>query len=140
MKISRNVEAMTWVDFRELFISKFFLVSAMHVKDREFLDLRQGDVTVLEYVARFPELARFADDYVAINLVKVRRFVDGLRLSIRGKIVGLILHDIDSMVKTVMAIEGEIVYAKSIQDADTGKRKEGQPSSSLGKLQRTSVS
>ena len=24
VKISRNVEAMTWVDFRELFMSKFF--------------------------------------------------------------------------------------------------------------------
>ena len=39
-----------------------------------------------------------------------------------------------------MAIEGEIVDAKSIRDADTGKRKKGQPSSSSGKRQRTSVS
>ena len=46
---------------------------------------------VLEYVARFTELARFADDYVSTNLAKVRRFEDGMRLSIRGKIVGLLL-------------------------------------------------
>ena len=44
------------------------------------------------------------------------------------------------MVRIAMAIEGEIVDAKSIQDADTSKRKEGQPSLSLGKRQRTSVS
>ena len=37
------------------------------------------------------------------------------------------------MVRTTMAIEDEIVDAKSIRDADTGKRKEGQPSSSSGK-------
>ena len=48
-------------------------------------------MTVLEYVARFTELARFLDDYVATDLVKVRRFEDGLRLFIRGKIVGLLL-------------------------------------------------
>ena len=90
-------------------------------------------MTVLEYVARFIELARFADDYVAIDLAKVRRFEDGLRLSIRGKIVGLLLQDIDSMVRTTMAIEGERVDAKSIRDVDTGKRKEGQLSSSSGK-------
>ena len=48
-------------------------------------------MTVLEYVARFTELARFVDDYVATDLAKVRRFEDGLRLSIRGKIVGLLL-------------------------------------------------
>ena len=84
---------------------------------------------VLEYVARFIELARFADDYVAIDLAKMRRFEDGPRLSIRGKIMGLLLQDIYSMVRTTMAIEGEIVDVKSIRDADTGKRKEGQPSS-----------
>ena len=105
-------------------MSKFFPASARHVKAREFLDLWQGDMTVLEYVARFTELARFADDYVATDLAKVRRFEDGLRLSIRGKIVGLLLQNMDSMVRTAMAIKGEIVDAKSIRDADTSKRKE----------------
>ena len=44
-------------------------------------------MTVLEYVARFTELARFADDYVATDMAKFRRFENGLRLSIRGRIV-----------------------------------------------------
>ena len=40
----------------------------------------------------------------------------------------------DSMVKTAMAIEREIDDTKSIRDAGTsGKRKEDQPSSSIGK-------
>ena len=140
MKTSRNVEAMTWVDFREIFMRKFFLASTRHVKAREFLDLRQGDMIVLEYVARLTELSHFANDYVATDLAKVRRFEDGLRLSTKGKIVGLHLQDMDAMVRTTIAIEGEIVVAKSIRDAGTSKRKEGQPSSSSGKRQRTSVS
>ena len=44
--------------------------------------MRQGTMTVLEYVAKFTELARFADDYVATDMVKVRKFEDGLKLSI----------------------------------------------------------
>ena len=48
-------------------------------------------MTVLEYVARFTELARVVNDYVATNLAKVRRLEDGRRLSIRGKIMGLLL-------------------------------------------------
>ena len=40
-------------------MSKFFPASSRHVKAREFLDLRQGDMKVLEYVARFTELAHF---------------------------------------------------------------------------------
>ena len=46
---------------------------------------------MLEYVTKFTELARFADDYVATNMAKVQKFEDGLKLSIRGKIVGLLL-------------------------------------------------
>ena len=39
-------------------------------------------MTVIEYVARFTELARFADDYVAPDMSKVRRFENGLKLFI----------------------------------------------------------
>ena len=46
-------------------------------------------MTVIEYVAKFTELARFVDDYVATDAAKVRRFENGLRLSIQGRIVGL---------------------------------------------------
>ena len=46
---------------------------------------------VLEYVAKFTELARFANDYVATDVTKVRKFEDGLKLSIRGKIMRLLL-------------------------------------------------
>ena len=43
----------------------------------------------MDYVARFTKLARFVDDYVATNLTKVKRFENGLKLSIRARIVGL---------------------------------------------------
>ena len=67
--------------------------------------MKQGTMTVMEYVVKFTELTRFADDYVATDMDKVRNFEDGLKLSIRGKIVGFFLQDMDSMVKTAMAIE-----------------------------------
>ena len=63
---------------------------------------------VLEYVAKFTELACFGDDYVATDMAKVWKFEDGLKLSIRGKIVGFLLQDMNSMVRTTMAIEREI--------------------------------
>ena len=58
--------------------------------------------------ARFTELARFADDYVATDMAKVRRFKNGLKLSIRARIVGLRLQDMDSMVGITLTIEREI--------------------------------
>ena len=83
---SRDLETMTWDDFRRLFIGKYFPASARHKKAREFLELRQGMMTVLEYVARFTELARFGDDYVVTDEAKVRKFEDGLMLSIRARL------------------------------------------------------
>ena len=91
VKASRDLEAMTWEEFRELFMGKFSLTSARHEKSREFLELKQGMMTVLEYMAKFTELARFTNDYVATDMAKVRKFKDGLKLSIWGKIVGLLL-------------------------------------------------
>ena len=64
-------------------------------------------MTVMEYMAKFTELARFGDDYVGTDMAKVRRFENGLKLSIRGKIVGIRLQDMDSMIGTALAIERE---------------------------------
>ena len=140
-KTSRDLEAMTWTAFQELFIGKYFSDTARHAKAQEFLELKQGMMTVMEYVARFTELACFADDYVATDMAKVRRFENGLKLSIRGRIVGLCLQDIGSMIGTALTIEREIKDAQSTQDACvSSKRKESQSSSSLGKKQRASSS
>ena len=85
-RTSTDLEAMTWAEFQELFMGKYF---PEIVKAQEFLELKKGAMTVMDYVTRFTELARFVDDYVATNLANVRRFENGLKLSIRDRIVGL---------------------------------------------------
>ena len=98
-------------------------------------------MTVMDFVARLTELARFTDDYVATDMAKVRRFENGLKLSIRARIVGLHLWDMDSMVGTALTIEREMEHARSTLDASvSGKRKDSQSSSSSGKRQRASSS
>ena len=115
-------------------MGKYFPNTTRHAKAQEFLDLKQGVMTVMDYVARFTKLARFADDYVATDMAKVRRFENGLKMSIRARIVGLRLQDMDSMVGTSLTIEKEIDDVLSTQDASgSSKRKERQSSSSSGK-------
>ena len=114
VKMSRDLEAMTWAEFHELFMIKYFPSIARYAKAGEFLELKQGTMTVMEYVAKFIELAHFAYDYVVTDMAKVRKFEDGLKLSIRGKIVGFLLQDIDYMVRTTMAIEREIDDSRAI--------------------------
>ena len=65
-------------------------------------------------------------------MAKVRRFENGLKLSIWTRIVGLCLQDMDSMVGTALTIEREIEDAWSTRDAGvSSKRKESQSSSSI---------
>ena len=96
-------------------MGKYFSTTTRYAKAQEFLELKQGAMTVIEYAAKFTKLARFADDYVATDAAKVRRFENGLRLSIRGRIAGLRLQDIDSMVGTALTIEREIEDARGIR-------------------------
>ena len=69
-----------------------------------------------------------------------RRFENGLKLSIRGRIIGLRVRDVDSLVGTTLTIEKEIEDAWSTRDASVGSKREDQPSSSLGKRKKTSAS
>ena len=122
-------------------MGKYFPDTARHAMAQEFLELKLGTMIVLEYVARFMKLARFSNDYVATDMAKVRRFENGLKLSIRGRIVGLRLQDMGSMVGTAMTIEREMEDARSTRDAGvSSKKKESQSSSSSGKKQRASSS
>ena len=74
-------------------------------------------------------------------MAKVRRFENRLKLSIRARIVGLRLQDMDSMVGITLTIEREIEDAWSTWDASVSSmRKESQSSSSSGKRQRASSS
>ena len=49
-----------------------------------------------------------------------RRFENGLKLSIRGRIVGFRLRDMDSMVGTTLTIEREIEDTWNTRDTGVG--------------------
>ena len=69
-----------------------------------------------------------------------RRFENGLKLSIRGRIVGFRLREMDSMVRTVLTIEREIEDTWNTRDTGVGNKREDQLSPSSVKRQKTYVS
>ena len=69
-----------------------------------------------------------------------RRVENGLKLSIRGRIVGFRLRGMDSMVGAALTIEREIEDTWNTRDMGVGSKREDQHSSSLGKRQKTSAS
>ena len=45
VRTSRDLEVMTWAEFQELFMGKYFPETARHAKAQEFLELKQGAMT-----------------------------------------------------------------------------------------------
>ena len=54
---------MTWTEFVEEFNSKFFNRGAMSAQQKEFNELKQGNMSVTEAVTKFNQLARLCPSW-----------------------------------------------------------------------------
>ena len=68
----------TWRYFRTRFETKFLSQAEQSLQLEKFLSLKQGSMTVKEYVNQFNQLARFGLDLVNTQHKKALRFVKGL--------------------------------------------------------------
>ena len=75
------------------------------MKVQEFIELKQGKSTVLDYVGKFTELSRFAKSMVADEKLRISKFLQGLNGSIREMIVGQRLKTFTAVVDAAYAIE-----------------------------------
>ncbi|MQL93290.1 hypothetical protein Taro_025934 [Colocasia esculenta] len=97
-----------WDEFVRLFRAKFI---PEHVQDRmeqEFLSLAQGSMTVLEYEARFSELSKYAPHIMADERRKIKKFVMGLKSSLRTRLVAFEHRTLDEALSTACRQEGEM--------------------------------
>ena len=84
-----QVEGEDWVSwnfFVENFRSKYLGEAQLSGKVQEFMNLKQGRLTVTEYVAKFTELARFSPTIVPTDDARKRKFMLGLRVEIAKQI------------------------------------------------------
>ena len=52
----------TWELFRGAFLENYFPSNLKDQKEIEFLELKQGEMTIGQYVAKFEELARYSNN------------------------------------------------------------------------------
>jgi len=69
---------MTWERLKELMDIKYYPKDSQSTKEEEFLSLKQGSLSVMEYAAKFNELSRFAPHQVATEEMKMDHFEQGL--------------------------------------------------------------
>ncbi|XP_028059473.1 uncharacterized protein LOC114263173 [Camellia sinensis] len=74
---------MTWDQFKEIFYEKYFPQCFRNKKKvPEFEQLKQGNMSVAEYEAKFTELARFAPRMLDADYKKAQKFEGGLNLDV----------------------------------------------------------
>ncbi|MQM18997.1 hypothetical protein Taro_051997, partial [Colocasia esculenta] len=82
-----------------------------HVQDRmeqEFLSLTQVSMIVLEYEARFSELSKYAPHIVTDERRKTKKFVMGLKQSLRTRLVAFDHRTLDEALSASCRQEGEM--------------------------------
>ncbi|XP_050943670.1 uncharacterized protein LOC127150301 [Cucumis melo] len=69
--------------FRGIFEEKYYPTTYCEAKRDEFLELKQGSLSVAEYERKYTKLSRYAEMIVASESDRCRRFERGLRFEIR---------------------------------------------------------
>jgi hypothetical protein len=71
-------DTITWQEFQESFRTHHIPAGVKKLKQKEFLTLKQGNMTVSEYLDEFTHLSRYAPDEVNADAKRQERFLDGL--------------------------------------------------------------
>jgi hypothetical protein len=71
-------DTITWAEFSTQFRNFHILAGLMKIKKKEFLSLKQGNMSVSEYCDKFIQLYRYAPDEVAEDERKQEHFIEGL--------------------------------------------------------------
>ncbi|RHN40786.1 putative nucleotidyltransferase, Ribonuclease H [Medicago truncatula] len=86
--LEQDGAAVTWAVFRRDFLSRYFPEDVRGKKEIEFLELKQGNMSVTEYAAKFMELAKFYPHYTpeTAEFSKCIKFENGLHAEIKREI------------------------------------------------------
>ncbi|KAJ9557756.1 hypothetical protein OSB04_012370 [Centaurea solstitialis] len=76
-------ESLSWESFKTRFFEQFCPIDLQRRLEKEFLELKQGNMSVIEYETQFNRKARFALRFLSSEHERTEHFVDGLRPEIR---------------------------------------------------------
>ncbi|XP_058202882.1 uncharacterized protein LOC131317341 [Rhododendron vialii] len=106
MEATHAIATMTFAEFETLFLDKYFPTPLPLAKEQEFLNLKQGTMTVTQYAAKFEELSRYALVTIATEDKKARRFEWGLTTA-RRVVVSQAFPTYAGAVKCAFRLESE---------------------------------
>jgi hypothetical protein len=128
-----NIDAITWNEFKARFCTHYVPRGTLKLKKKEFADLKQGGMTVNEYLNSFIKLSRYAPDDINTDEKKHDVILNGLNDDIQFQLLNTITTDFQHMVDKAIVIENKdfqhmvdkaIVIENKIKEMEkVGKRK-----------------
>jgi hypothetical protein len=78
MEAHQELESINWLEFRTAFHTHLVSQGVMKLKKKEFQELKQGSMSVNQYVTQFTQLSHYAPHEVDIDERKQEYFLNGL--------------------------------------------------------------
>ncbi|XP_073289577.1 uncharacterized protein [Primulina huaijiensis] len=129
-----DVTTLTWARFREMFFGKYFPADVMGRLMKEFMSLRQGDLTVAEFNRKFDRGCHFVPMISRDAAQKLRHFLDGLRPTLRWDVMPMRSVGYDQAIACAFQAEQAL---RDIDHEMQRKRHQAQSSSQPQKKQFT---
>ncbi|WVZ81201.1 hypothetical protein U9M48_028611 [Paspalum notatum var. saurae] len=98
-------ERFTWAQFHERFRSHHVPAGIMKMKMKEFLSLKQGNMSVTEYRDKFLQLARYAPTEVAEDGDKQEHFLEGLNDNLQLQLMNNNYNNFNHLVDRALLTE-----------------------------------
>jgi hypothetical protein len=105
-------EDITWEEFMEAFRKYHIPEGVMEMKAEEFRYLRQGAMTVNQYIRKFMKLSRYAPEAVNTDKKKQICFRRGLNSALRTQIISHVYPDFNTMMNRTILLEAELLKAE----------------------------
>jgi hypothetical protein len=94
-------------EFKLAFHEHYILEGVLHMKQEEFIRLKQGGDTVMQYLNKFNHLSQYAIDQVNTDLKKKNCFMRGLNYWLQRKIATYLDLTYSRAVSTALAVEAK---------------------------------
>ena len=108
---------MQWDDFKTAFRARFIPIGLIKNKIHEFLTLKQGGRSVLQYVEQFHQLSQYAHQFVDTEEKKRMFFKRGLDLKLQSKLVWQDTGTLEDL------ISGAIIQENTMRQVEDEGRK-----------------
>ncbi|XP_074589941.1 uncharacterized protein LOC141845840 [Curcuma longa] len=121
MKTVFGERDLSWSSFREAFKMQYFSAAFCQERRQEFLSLKQGDRSVMDYHMEFLRLAEFCPYLVAQDSDRMFQFTQGLAAYIRQRMSDFTVHTYREAVDCALFIEMSPHQIERERDAEKSK-------------------